>query len=428
MLFFRENDTSILGLVQDAVTSTDSLIKPEDDKSKKKKKPKRLTKKALKMMKGKYVPGTRRNKKRPDICDICRLTMTHKDELIHHLKKIHKVEYRCKQCNKLYKSAKNLANHEKIHNAPKEFVCEICGYASYNRGTVATHRKRHTKAYTDFCDICSKGFYTRYQLEEHRNLHTGERPFKCEFCDKGFICKGTLEKHKIANHSKLLENVKNFPCNVCSKTFLFKKNLVRHMRTHTGEKPFVCNYCGKGLASSHSLTVHKRTHTGEKPFVCDLCGKGYGHVKYLRDHMRTHNGQGPERVRRPRQAQNEMQQQVVSQPQQQEPLQVNQVTTVLTTVTDNQSQTDTISHIPIIGPTVVSMCQQVHRNPHGNMSMEMNVAAEPHNQIDWSRRTTMDMMEDRSLSGVVNDWARRHPTAMTAPIPGIGFWQGPGSR
>ena len=415
-LFFRKGGNSLNNCT--VVENVDVPV----EKIKKKKKGKKLTKKT---MKGKYVPGTRRNKKRPDICDVCRLTMTHKDELIHHLKKIHKVEYRCKTCNKLYKSAKNLTNHEKIHTAPKEFVCEICGYASYNRGTVATHRKRHTKAYTDYCDVCNKGFYTRYQLEEHRNLHTGERPFKCEFCEKGFICKGTLEKHKIANHSKFLENVKNFPCNVCSKTFLFKKNLVRHTRTHTGEKPFVCNYCGKGLASSHSLTVHKRTHTGEKPFVCDLCGKGYGHVKYLKDHIKTHDNKS-EKNKRNKQQRIRSSQTILPSPSQQqqqqhhlETIHMNQVTTVLT-VTNNQCVNETLNHIPIIGPTVVSMCQQIPRNQHHhNMTIDMNITND--SNLDWTRRTTIDVLEDRTMSGIVTDWTKR--TNPSNPIASMGFWQ-----
>ncbi|KAK6629611.1 hypothetical protein RUM43_003428 [Polyplax serrata] len=386
--------------------SSSEVSQTTADEKLKKKKVKRVTKKALKILKGKYIPGTRRNKKRPDICDICRLTMTHKDELIHHLLKIHKVEYKCKQCGKLYKSRKNLASHEKIHTAPKEFICEICGYASYNRGTVATHRKRHTKAYTDFCDVCNKGFYTRYQLEEHRNLHTGERPFKCEFCDKGFICKSTLEKHKIATHSKLLDNVKNFPCTICTKTFLFKKNLVRHLRTHTGEKPFVCNYCGKGLTSSHSLMIHKRTHTGEKLFVCDLCGKS-GHVRYLKDHMGTHN-QSLMKTRSGKQQ--------LHQPQ---TIQMDHVAAALTTVTDSQSHNEPISQIPIMEPAIVSMCHQMPRNQHQSITVEMF-----DQQVNWPRRTATNIPDKRALTQF-SDSTRRQQTTVTAPIHGIDFWQGP---
>jgi uncharacterized Zn-finger protein len=168
---------------------------------------------------------------------------------------------RCKHCDEMFVSKKDLVCHERDHLGLKPYKCEHC----------------------------DKIFSGVGGLNRHLRIHTGEKPFKCEYCEKAFALKGNLVKH----YENIHIGEKSFKCSYCEKTFKQSSHLTAHLRIHTGERPYSCQYCGRAFSSHSNLTAHERTHTGERPYSCDVCQKTFKRNTDLRRHQSVHTGDTP---------------------------------------------------------------------------------------------------------------------------------------
>ncbi|KAM7134428.1 flt3-interacting zinc finger protein 1 isoform 1-T1 [Macrochelys suwanniensis] len=75
--------------------------------------------------------------------------------------------YKCSECEKFFRSPRDLDRHVLVHTGEKPYQCTECG----------------------------KFFRHECYLKRHRLLHSGERPFKCSVCHKGFITFSNLSRH-----------------------------------------------------------------------------------------------------------------------------------------------------------------------------------------------------------------------------------------
>ncbi|XP_020654580.3 flt3-interacting zinc finger protein 1 [Pogona vitticeps] len=75
--------------------------------------------------------------------------------------------YKCSECEKYFRSPRDLDRHVLVHTGEKPYQCTECG----------------------------KFFRHECYLKRHRLLHSGERPFKCTVCHKGFITLSNLSRH-----------------------------------------------------------------------------------------------------------------------------------------------------------------------------------------------------------------------------------------
>nr|CAH7764781.1 unnamed protein product [Callosobruchus chinensis] len=245
--------------------------------------------------------------------------------------------YKCKVCNKGFKSSTSCKKHENVHhfivndeesetdtqnkiakngidddvdpNADK-VECEICKSKIHKHG-YGGHRKSHlTEKKQYICTYCNKEFQKNSRLQRHLRIHTGDRPYVCEICSKSYIQAGDLKRHMTHHHL----GTKQFQCEHCGKFYSTKAGLESHVRTHSKtektehtdptkrrpivsntskrlsnasnkEKKFLCMICGKTYTAKGTLKQHILHHTGETPHKCIICYKGFYNKTVLKYHM-----------------------------------------------------------------------------------------------------------------------------------------------
>lgn len=79
------------------------------------------------------------------------------------------------------------------------------------------------------CSECEKLFRSPRDLERHVLVHTGEKPFPCLECGKFFRHECYLKRHRLLHGSE-----RPFPCHICGKGFITLSNLSRHLKLHRG--------------------------------------------------------------------------------------------------------------------------------------------------------------------------------------------------
>ncbi|XP_060949877.1 endothelial zinc finger protein induced by tumor necrosis factor alpha-like [Limanda limanda] len=226
----------------------------------------------------------------------------------------------CDVCGKVMKNKSSLARHSFIHTGKKPFACQLCDLRFNRRDNLQHHltrlhpngvskleKQREVTAW--LCAVCGKTFNCRSRLKAHEVVHSGVKPHRCDLCPKAYMRTNDLEHHKKSVHvpgafepprpSSLL-------CDLCGKEFKCRSQLVIHFQTHTGERPHLCDTCGRKFARQHQLKRHKilihaKQRRGEEnspcelPFACSVCGKRLKSKALLAAHGHTHTSEKPHR-------------------------------------------------------------------------------------------------------------------------------------
>ncbi|TRY71268.1 hypothetical protein DNTS_006995 [Danionella cerebrum] len=150
-------------------------------------------------------------------------------------------KHQCFYCGEFMLNGNSLRRHcRQAHGKDRCHVCHVCNKA-FKR---ATHLKEHEyvhkkdaivnpeKPKVFRCLNCDKAFAKPSQLERHNRTHTGERPFKCQLCDKAFNQKSALQVHRVKHTGE-----KPYRCEVCTISFTQKSNMKLHMKRSHGFLP-----------------------------------------------------------------------------------------------------------------------------------------------------------------------------------------------
>ncbi|XP_067007151.2 zinc finger protein 813 isoform X2 [Anabrus simplex] len=220
---------------------------------------------------------------------------------------IHDPEYwdrfKCQTCQRPFRDAQALHNHQQLHTGIKPHVCDLCG-RTYNRhANMLKHRKLHKppNQWEHKCNQCEATYERMKDLMAHiecshnaggstapendKNSKGSTKLFKwiCRFCGKRISTKLSLQ-----DHERIHTGLKPYICEWCGREFRSRPNLLQHHLTHTGDRKHSCGVCGKKFARKSFITQHMRVHTGEKPFECNVCGHRFTQAGDMRRHRRRH--------------------------------------------------------------------------------------------------------------------------------------------
>uniref|UniRef100_A0A3Q1MB73 FLT3 interacting zinc finger 1 n=1 Tax=Bos taurus TaxID=9913 RepID=A0A3Q1MB73_BOVIN len=145
--------------------------------------------------------------------------------------------YGCGHCGALYAALAALEEHRRASHGEgagagagaggAEAVAAPAREGESPSGEPASASGRGKKIFG--CSECEKLFRSPRDLERHVLVHTGEKPFPCLECGKFFRHECYLKRHRLLHGAE-----RPFPCHVCGKGFITLSNLSRHLKLHRG--------------------------------------------------------------------------------------------------------------------------------------------------------------------------------------------------
>uniref|UniRef100_A0A8C5L1J1 Flt3-interacting zinc finger protein 1 n=1 Tax=Jaculus jaculus TaxID=51337 RepID=A0A8C5L1J1_JACJA len=139
--------------------------------------------------------------------------------------------YGCGHCGALYAALAALEEHRKVSHGEggggEEAAAVVATEGEQPAGEPASGSGRGKKIFG--CSECEKLFRSPRDLERHVLVHTGEKPFPCLECGKFFRHECYLKRHRLLHGSE-----RPFPCHICGKGFITLSNLSRHLKLHRG--------------------------------------------------------------------------------------------------------------------------------------------------------------------------------------------------
>ena len=168
-------------------------------------------------------------------CSICDKVFKTQKQLIQHEYDEHKIpKYRCDKCDMWFDSFASFRTHSKYHQEGQieKSVCILCQKEFDHSNLLVSHMlKNHVTNGEYKCDFCTKTFKTdrRSELEFHvtKDHGIGDYKFKCDICDLPFAKECRLKKHKDVVHEK---KSLNLICDTCGLVCKTKTHFDKHLK------------------------------------------------------------------------------------------------------------------------------------------------------------------------------------------------------
>ncbi|XP_015124686.1 transcription factor IIIA [Diachasma alloeum] len=186
------------------------------------------------------------------ICDICSLTLSNRQNLIRHHKRVHTSNrLYCEECDQTFRKKTNFAEHMALIHSDDSITCDKCPRKFKTSFLLAKHYRTHMKSYPCDRTDCKKVFTKFIELRRHKqNDHVNE--YKCPECEKTFLSRSHVKCHLRVHSSSLIP----CPYEMCHKTYNYENNLDAHIRaTHLNIKVH-CDICKLGFANKANVRKH----------------------------------------------------------------------------------------------------------------------------------------------------------------------------
>lgn len=188
----------------------------------------------------------------------------------------------CKGCNKHFANKSNLARHSKIHTG-NMLECNVCtkAYPTYydlKRHTESVHGCRR---FVCEHDDCNKVFKSAVGLSNHNKEHQGQFSYLCQYCGKGFSYKTDYKEHILKHEEKKLSPVVNVENVFTSKKT--GKEVFCNVVTSKGHFRVIS---GKKLRCERYLKEHLNGHSNPDQYQCATCGNFYKYWASLFKHRK----------------------------------------------------------------------------------------------------------------------------------------------
>lgn len=167
-----------------------------------------------------HTENRHKPEKRVLVCDICKKTFAFKSILTTHIRELH------------LKIKRTPKKKRELPSPEKKCICEICGREFDRMKTLKRHFDTHAsffkssaKTEAQFkCDQCENVYKSRHSLYTHAKKHSAYGTYKCKICPKVSPTPNALRKHVKDSHTL----TRDFVCHICNKGF--KRQIVLKVR------------------------------------------------------------------------------------------------------------------------------------------------------------------------------------------------------
>ena len=126
-----------------------------------------------------------------------------------------RIEIKCKICDIMYTSKKNLKLHMR-ESHPKSFNCIICAESFEKSSDMELHLKENHSSPEFTCDQCDKSFVLKWRLKKHLEIHMKSSAKSCHYFNNGKNCPyenvGCMFLHKDSENCYFGVQCKNKLC------------------------------------------------------------------------------------------------------------------------------------------------------------------------------------------------------------------------
>ena len=212
-------------------------------------------------------------------CSQCKFTTTRKDQLKHHVVKLHEgPSFTCEFCQKSFVELREWKRHTK-----EELSCDQCKYTGSLKNLKHHIKSVHDKI-TYPCNECNLNFKKTSTLNCHIKEVHQEVLLECS------QCKFTGRSENLKYHIQIVHDKITYPCDQCNLDFTKKPTLKRHIREVHEEilpKCSQCNYTGR----TNNLKYHIQSVHAKITYPCDQCNSSLKTKSILERHKNNfHKG------------------------------------------------------------------------------------------------------------------------------------------
>lgn len=196
----------------------------------------------------------------------------------------------CKNCFEVFKTIKQLENHERSHDANNrgtQYRCKPCGiffesYAKLNQHVMESAcRDVPEKSFK--CYICNQVFSMGIVKKKHiQEEHTDKAGADCPLCLRCKIPSAVA----FENHYRTHFVPPRFCCSFCGRAFHESDRLQTHIRRSHDKTPLICFWCNKPFRDKSGIARHiMGVHFNTRNYKCSICSKAFTARYNLKEHM-----------------------------------------------------------------------------------------------------------------------------------------------